>query len=167
MASELGSYGEKAESLWIPGGGTKYPTSQEVVDARNHYIQMDGQEVFKFATKVVAQSLARVIEEAGLTPDDIDLYIPHQANLRIIEAGARMLGQPIEKFYVNIHKYGNTSAASVPIAFVEAIQEGRLKEGDTVAVVAFGGGLSWGAAVMQLGVSEIARAYDAAAMTAK
>ena len=160
LASELGSEGAGAKALWVPGGGSTNPFNQKVLEDRLHYIQMDGKEVFKFASRVVGGSLKRVIAKAGLLPEDIDLFIPHQANARIIEAGARLMRQPIEKFYMNLHKYGNTSAASVPLAMVEAIEEGRLKEGDKVAIVAFGAGLTWGAAVIQLGVSEISTAQS-------
>lgn len=158
LASELGSEGAGAKALWVPGGGSTQPFDKQVLDDRLHFIKMDGKEVFKFASRVVGGSLKRVIAKAGLLPEDIDLFIPHQANARIIEAGARLMRQPVEKFYMNLHKYGNTSAASVPLAMVEAIEEGRLKEGDKVAIVAFGAGLTWGAAVIQLGVSEAATA---------
>jgi 3-oxoacyl-[acyl-carrier-protein] synthase-3 len=166
MASELGSDGAKAKSLWVPGGGTTKPISQQVVDERSHYIIMDGQEVFKFAARVVGESLQRVVKKAGLTMDDIDLFIPHQANARIIESAARMMGLPLEKFFINIHKYGNTSAASVPLALVEAIEEGRIQDGNTIAVAAFGGGLSWGSAVIQMGVKEKTAMYQMAAASA-
>ncbi len=112
---------------------------------------MDGQEVFKFAVRTLASSLKRTIYQAGLTPDDIDLFIPHQANARIIEAAARQMRVPLDKFYMNLDRYGNTSAASVPLAMVEAIEEGRLKEGDLVAMCAFGAGLTWASVVMQMG----------------
>lgn len=155
LASELGSDGAKAKSLWVPSGGTTRPIQQSIVDDRSHYIVMDGQEVFKFAARVVGDSVQRVVAKAGLTLNDIDLFIPHQANARIIESAARMMGVPLDKFFINIHKYGNTSAASVPLALVEAIEEGRIKDGDTIAVAAFGGGLSWGSAVVQMGIKEI------------
>lgn len=154
MSFELGSDGAKAEALWVPGGASTKPMSHEVVSNGDQYIKMDGQEVFKFASKVVAASLKRIIAKADLSPDDIDLYIPHQANARIIEAGARLMNQPLDKFYMNLHKYGNTSAASVPLAMVEAIEEGRLKEGDKVALIAFGAGLTWGSAVIQFGTAD-------------
>lgn len=154
LTSELGSDGAEAESLYVPGGASSKPFSQEMLDNREQYIRMDGQRVFKFASRVVAQSMKRTIAEAGLLPDDIDLFIPHQANARIIQAGAKLMRQPIEKFYMNLDKYGNTSAASVPLALVEAIEEGRLKDGDKVAMVAFGAGLSWAAAVVQMGVAQ-------------
>ncbi len=160
LSFELGSDGDGAEALWVPGGGSTKQFSQDVLDKREHFIRMNGREVFKFASKTVAQSLKRVIAQAGLLPDDIDLFIPHQANARIIEAGARLLRQPIDKFYMNLQKYGNTSAASVPLAMVEAIEEGRLKEGDKLAVVAFGAGLTWGAMVIQMGAGEISPAHS-------
>jgi 3-oxoacyl-[acyl-carrier-protein] synthase-3 len=116
--------------------------------------------VFKFASRVVGRSLKKVIANAGLLPEDIDLFIPHQANARIIEAGARLMRQPLEKFYMNLQHYGNTSAASVPLAMIEAIEEGRLKDGDKLAVVAFGAGLTWGSAVIQFGVGEISPAHS-------
>lgn len=152
MAFELGSDGSGAESLYVKGAASSYPANQAMLDNREQYIRMDGQAVFKFATRVVAQSLKRTIAKAGLLPEDMDLYIPHQANRRIIEASAKFMRQPLEKFYINIERYGNTSAASVPLAMVEAIEEGRLKDGDKVAMVAFGAGLSWAAAVVQMGV---------------
>ncbi|MFP4322207.1 MAG: beta-ketoacyl-ACP synthase III [Anaerolineales bacterium] len=160
LAFELGSDGDSAQALWVPGGGSTKQFNQDVLDKREHYIRMNGREVFKFASKTVAQSLKRVIAQAGLLPDDIDLYIPHQANARIIEAGARLLRQPTDKFYMNLQKYGNTSAASVPLAMVEAIEEGRLKDGDKLAVVAFGAGLTWGAMVIQMGAGEISPAHS-------
>lgn len=151
LAAELGTDGEGSKAIWIEGGGAAMPCSQEVVDKGLHYGKMDGQAVFKFASRVIGSALKGVVEKANLTLDDISLFIPHQANLRIIEHGAKQLGQPLEKFYTNLQKYGNTSAASVPLAMVEAIEEGRLKAGDLLAVVAFGTGLSWGAAVFKMG----------------
>jgi 3-oxoacyl-[acyl-carrier-protein] synthase-3 len=151
LSSELGTDGKGAKAIWIEGGGSAMPVSQEVLDKRLQYGKMNGPEVFKFATRVIGSSLNNVIEKAGLTPDDIDLFIPHQSNLRIIETAARLMNQPMDKFYVNLERYGNTSSASVPLAMVEAIQEGRIQPGDTVAMVAFGVGLSWGAMVVKMG----------------
>jgi 3-oxoacyl-[acyl-carrier-protein] synthase III len=159
LAHELGSDGSDYDALWVPDAGSTNPVSQSTIDERRQYIQMDGRRVFKFATRTVAQSLKRTIDKAGLLPDDIDLFIPHQANARIVEAGARLLRQPAEKFYMNIHKYGNTSTASVPLALVEALEEGRLKEGDKVAMIAFGAGLTWATVVLQMGVGEISPAH--------
>lgn len=154
MSFELGSDGDKAKALWVPGGASTHPFSQQVLDDRMNFIHMDGQEVFKFASRVVSSALTRVVEKAGVSLDDIKLFIPHQANARIIETGARFLNQPLEKFFINLDKYGNTSAASVPLAMVEAFEEGRIQEGDKIAIVAFGAGLTWGAAVIQMGVAE-------------
>ncbi|PJF43551.1 MAG: 3-oxoacyl-ACP synthase [Phototrophicales bacterium] len=160
LAFELGSDGSDYDALIVPDAGSSNPLSQSTIDNRNGYIKMDGRRVFKFASRTVAQSLKRVIDQAGLLPDDIDLFIPHQANARIVEAGARLLRQPVDKFYMNIHKYGNTSTASVPLAMVEAIEEGRLKDGDKVAMIAFGAGLTWATVVVQMGVGEISPAHS-------
>ncbi|MEO8612737.1 MAG: beta-ketoacyl-ACP synthase III [Chloroflexota bacterium] len=152
LAYELGSDGSKAKMLWVPGGGTSNPLSQSVLDNRENFIHMNGQEVFKFATRKFTSCIQNITEQAGLTLADLDLIIPHQANLRIIEYAANRLEVPMDKFFVNLHKYGNTSAASIPLALVEAIQEGRLKPGDTVGMVAFGSGLSWAGAVVKMGL---------------
>lgn len=160
LAYELGSDGRDWDALYVPDAGSAKPISQATLDERNQYIKMDGRRVFKFATRTVAQSLKRTIAQAGLLVDDIDLFIPHQANARIVEAGARLLRQPAEKFYMNIHKYGNTSTASVPLAMVEALEEGRLKEGDKVAMIAFGAGLTWATVVVQMGVGEVSPAHS-------
>jgi 3-oxoacyl-[acyl-carrier-protein] synthase-3 len=158
LAYELGSDGSGAEYLMIPGLGTAMPSSQKVIDERLHYIHMNGPEVYKFATQTLAASLKRVIDRAGLLPEDIQLFVPHQANARIIETAANLMRQPLDKFYVNLHKYGNTSAASVPLALVEALEEERCKPGDKIAMCAFGAGLTWASAVVQLGIGEISPA---------
>jgi 3-oxoacyl-[acyl-carrier-protein] synthase-3 len=160
LAHELGSDGSGAMALYVPDGGTVSPLSQETIDQRRQYLRMDGQEVFKFAVRTLASSLKRTVYQAGLTPDDIDLFIPHQANARIIEAAARQMRLPLDKFYMNLDRYGNTSAASVPLAMVEAIEEGRLKDGDLVAMCAFGAGLTWATVVMQMGTGEISPAHS-------
>lgn len=151
MSFELGSDGANARNLWVPGGGTANPLSQSVIDNREHYIRMNGQEVFKFAVRKLASCLKNITGQAGMTPADLDLIIPHQANLRIIETSAKYMNVPMEKFFINLHKYGNTSAASIPLALVEAIQEGRLQPGDLTGMVAFGSGLSWAGAVVRMG----------------
>jgi 3-oxoacyl-[acyl-carrier-protein] synthase-3 len=115
---------------------------------------MNGREVFKFATRTLARSAAEAIGRSGLSIDDIDLFIPHQANERIIEVAAKQLGISMDKVFVNIDKYGNTSAASIPIALTEALEQGRCKEGDKIVLVGFGAGLTWASAVVQLGVAE-------------
>ena len=160
LSFELGSDGSEFDALHVYDGGSTNPVSAITYEEGRHYIHMDGRRVFKFASRVVAQSLKRTIADAGLFPDDIDLYIPHQANARIVDAGARLMRQPLEKFYMNIHKYGNTSTASVPLAMVEALEEGRLKEGDKVAMIAFGAGLTWATVVVQFGVGEISPAHS-------
>ena len=146
----LGSDGSGAEHLILPAGGAVNPPSQQTLDMGMHYLKMNGREVFKFATRVLGRSLREVIRDAGLQTEDIDLFIPHQANVRIIESAARSVGLPEEKVYVNIQKYGNTSAASIPIALCEAFEEGRAKVGDTLALVSFGAGLTWASAVLKI-----------------
>jgi 3-oxoacyl-[acyl-carrier-protein] synthase-3 len=153
LAFELGSDGAGADHLKM-NLGMANPPSQAVIDNRDHYIRMNGREVFKFATRTLARSVAEVIGRSGLSTDEIDLMIPHQANERIIEVAAKQLGMPMEKVFVNIAKYGNTSAASIPIALCEAMDEGRCQSGDTIVMVGFGAGLTWASAVVQLGVKE-------------
>jgi 3-oxoacyl-[acyl-carrier-protein] synthase-3 len=148
IAFDLGSDGSEADALIVPGGGGKNPLSQEVLDKGMHYIRMDGRRVFKFATRVMPQTVRKVIKSSGIPWDDIELLIPHQANVRIIELAARRLRMPMEKVLVNIDRYGNTSAASIPIALCEAAETGRLKEGDHIVLVGFGGGLTWASAVV-------------------
>lgn len=150
-AFELGSDGEGAEAIIARSPGTANPVSQRVIDERMHYLEMNGREVFKFATRTMGQSLHRVMAEAGLTPDDIDLFVPHQANARIIEYAAKEFGLPDEKVVVNVDRYGNTSAASIPIALSEALDAGRAKPGDTLAFVGFGAGLTWATSIFTLG----------------
>ena len=149
LSFELGSDGSGAMALYVPDGGNVSPISQRTVDERR-----------QFAVRTLSSSLKRTIYDAGLTPDDIDLYIPHQANARIIESAARQMRVPVDKFYINLDRYGNTSAASVPLALVEAVEEGRLKDGDLVAMCAFGAGLTWASAVIQIGTGEISLAQS-------
>ncbi|MBX3085839.1 MAG: ketoacyl-ACP synthase III [Anaerolineae bacterium] len=154
LAYELGSDGSGAKSLYVPAAGTVLPVAaniDKIIENKLSYLHMDGPEVFKFATRVLSSSMKRVLDKAGLLADDIQLFIPHQANYRIIETAARMMRQPMDKFMVNIQKYGNTSAASVPLALVEAFEEGRCKAGDKVLMCAFGAGLTWASAIVQLG----------------
>jgi 3-oxoacyl-[acyl-carrier-protein] synthase-3 len=149
LAFHLGADGAGAQLISLPGGGSRLPASAQTVAARQHFIKMNGREVYKFAVRAIPRALQRVVAQAGFTVDEVDCFIPHQANLRIIEAAARRLGQPMEKFFVNVDRYGNTSAASVPVALYEAVEQGRVRPGDLVAFVAFGGGLTWGAAAMR------------------
>ena len=141
--------GSKGELLMVRGGGTRHPASAQTVEQGLHYISMQGGEVFKLAVKSMADAAEEAIVDAGLTLDDIAICIPHQANLRIIEGMAKRLHYPMAKVFVNIQDYGNTSAASIPIALSEAAAAGRLRRGDKVLLVAFGGGFTWGAAVLE------------------
>ncbi len=151
LSYELGSDGSGAQHLMVPGGAVVKPFSQQTLDNRDVFIKMNGREVFKFAARVLGRSLRKVLAEAGRSSSDIDLFIPHQANYRIVEAAARLMRVPEDRFFMNIHKYGNTSAASIPVALVEAIEQGRCKPGDTIALVGFGAGLTWASAVLHLG----------------
>ncbi len=145
----LHSEGAKGELLMVRAGGARVPASQQTLEAGQHFITMQGGEVFKLAVKSMADAAEEALVEAGLSLDDITIMIPHQANLRIIEGVAKRLRFPMEKVFVNIQRYGNTSAASVPIAIAEAAASGRLRRGDKVLLVAFGGGFTWGAAVLE------------------
>jgi len=151
MGFDLGGDGAGGEFLMIPAGGSRLPASHDTVDARQHFMTMNGHEVYKFATRIVAQSAARVLHKCGRTVADIDLFVPHQANLRIIEGAVKKLGIPEEKVYTNLQKYGNTSCASIPLCLTEARAEGRLKEGDLVLLMGFGAGLTWGACLLEWG----------------
>jgi 3-oxoacyl-[acyl-carrier-protein] synthase-3 len=145
----LGSDGSCADLLMIPAGGSRNPASSATIEKRLHYIKMKGNELFKLAVKIMGEAARIAIEKAGLTPQDIDLVIPHQANVRIIMAMARRLGLPEKKIYLNIERYGNISSASAAVALCEAVKEGRVKKGDYVLLDAFGAGLVWGACVIR------------------
>jgi 3-oxoacyl-[acyl-carrier-protein] synthase-3 len=147
----LGSDGSGGEHLMVRGGGCAYPISHEMIEDKALYIEMNGREIFKFATRVIGEAALQAVDKAGLSLDDIDLLIPHQANLRIIQLAARHLGLPMEKVFVNLDRYGNTSAASIPIALVDALEEGRIRDGMNICIVGFGGGLTWAAAVVRWG----------------
>ena len=149
LSSRIGSAGQYGDMLCMPGGGSRHPATCETVKNRLHYLHMKGNEVFKLAVRGMEEVSRGVMEDAHLTPDDMTLLIPHQANIRMITATADRLGVPMEKVFVNIHKYGNTSSASVPIALDEAVRSGRVKSGDILALVAFGGGLTWGATALR------------------
>jgi 3-oxoacyl-[acyl-carrier-protein] synthase III len=148
LSFELGSDGSDYDALIFPGCAGVHPPSHEVINQRLHYLRMDGRRIFKFASRVLADSVRRVVMDSGLTIDDVALIIPHQANDRIIELARRRLGVPPEKMMVNIDRYGNTSAASIPLALVDALEEGRIKPGDRVVFVGFGAGLTWAAAAV-------------------
>ena len=163
LAFDLGSQGEQGHHLILEGGGAANPMSREVIDKGQNYLYMNGREVFKFATRVLPRSLKTIMAQSNLSLDDIDLLIPHQANYRIIDAAVRSLNFDSKKVFLNLHKYGNTSAASIPIALVEAILEDRLKADDKVALVSFGAGLTWASAMVQWGLSASpSNGYEAA-----
>lgn len=150
LGTYLGADGSKSELLEMPGGGSRHPASHATVDARLHYIKMKGNEVFKYAGRAMAHANKRVLENVGMTIEQVDLLIPHQANTRIIEAAARLSHLPMERVYRNIEKYGNTSAATTAVALHEARSEGRLGPGSVCLLVAFGGGFTWGSCLMRL-----------------
>ena len=149
LSSVMRSDGSGGDLLSLPAGGSYMPASAETILNKQHTIHMNGREVFRFATRVIAQATREVVASAHLKIEDVQLVIPHQANLRIIEAAMRGLEIPIEQCFINIERYGNTSTASIPIATCEAIQQGRLKSGDNTVFVGFGAGLTWGAALVQ------------------
>jgi 3-oxoacyl-[acyl-carrier-protein] synthase-3 len=149
LSTYLGSDGTKAGLLNIPAGGSKYPVTQKTFDERMHYIKMEGNELFKIAVKRMVEASQKALKAAGLKCSDIDWIIPHQANLRIIDAVAKRLNCENAKVYLNIEKYGNMSSASTATALVEAVNDGKIKKGDIVLLVAFGGGLVWGAIIIK------------------
>lgn len=145
---ELGADGTGGPLLKIEGGGSRNPSSQASIDQRLHYIYMAGAEVFKFAVRIMGNAADEVLRKAGWEKTDIDLLVPHQANMRIIQASLNRLELTDDKCMVNLDKYGNMSAASIPVALAEAVEQGRLNEGDRLVLVGFGGGLTWGAAAL-------------------
>jgi 3-oxoacyl-[acyl-carrier-protein] synthase-3 len=145
LSAVMHSDGSGGDLLSIPGGGSHYPASESTFHEGKHHIQMDGKEVFRFATRVMASATMEALDAAGLNLEEIRWVVPHQANIRIIEAAARGLKLPMDRFIVNLEKYGNTSTASIPIAMVEAVEKGQIKNGDKFVMVGFGAGLTWGA----------------------
>ena len=149
LSTYLRSDGKLAPLLYRPGGGAVDPISEKVVCERSHYMKMAGREVFKAAVLAMSEACDEALRRAGLTADDVDLLIPHQANVRIIEATAKHAGMPMEKVMVNVDRFGNTSSASIPLALDQAIAEGRVKRGSILLFVAFGAGFSWGSSVVR------------------
>ncbi len=149
IASVLGSDGRYAELLKIDSGGSKRPASADTVKAREHYLKMNGSDVFKLAVRGMSDAMLEVLKISGIKLDEIACLIPHQANQRIIDAVAHRLEFPKEKIYINLQKYGNTSSASCPIALYEAVQEGKVKRGDKIMLATFGSGLVWGASIIE------------------
>ncbi|HEX7472411.1 MAG TPA: beta-ketoacyl-ACP synthase III [Candidatus Limnocylindrales bacterium] len=168
LGIELTTEPSGAYMIWLPGGGSKAPSSDGTIARGEHHIRMEGKETYRFATRTLASTALAAVEKAGLTPADIDLFIPHQANIRIIEAVAKGLDLPMERMFVNVDRYGNTSAASIPIALAEAVDSGRVKVGDHIVIVAFGAGFTSGAVAIEwtadparsVGVDERIRAED-------
>jgi 3-oxoacyl-[acyl-carrier-protein] synthase-3 len=149
LSWDLGCDGSLTGLLGIPAGGSRMPTTAATVDGGEHWLKMDGREVFRRAVRVIVDSARVALDNAGLTADDVALFIPHQANSRIIDSAAAKLGLPPERTFVNIDRYGNTSAASVPIALAEAADAGRLEKGDIVLLCGFGAGMSWASAIVR------------------
>lgn len=145
---ELGADGAGGELLKVSGGGSRVPATPESLEARQHFIHMAGSEVFKFAVRIMGNAAEEALRKAGLGKQDIDLLVPHQANIRIIQSAINRLQVPEDKCMINLDRYGNVSAGSIPIALAEAVESGRVKEGDTIVMVGFGGGLTWGASVL-------------------
>lgn len=148
LSFDLGAEGSGGSLLKLEAGGSRLPASEETVQEKKHFIYMNGREVFKFAVRVMGTATEEVLRKAGKSKEDIDLFVPHQANIRIIHSAMQRLDLPEEKCVINVDKYANTSAASIPLALVEAAEAGRMKEGDTILLVGFGGGLTWGASVL-------------------
>ena len=149
LSFDLGADGSGAETIEIPGGGSRHPADQETIDNHMHCLHMNGKETFRFAVKAMGSTVMKSLERAGLSKEDIDYFIPHQANIRIIQSAAKRLHLPMEKVFVNIEKYGNTSAASIPIALAEAERERKKKKGEIIALSGFGAGLTWASCIMK------------------
>jgi len=145
LSAVMHSDGSGGDALSLPAGGSRYPATESTVHEGKHFIKMDGKAVFRFATRVMASATQEALDAAGLSVEQVQWIVPHQANIRIIEAAARGLKLPMDRFVVNLEKYGNTSTASIPIAMVEAVEKGQIKSGDKLVMVGFGGGLTWGA----------------------
>jgi 3-oxoacyl-[acyl-carrier-protein] synthase-3 len=145
----LGADGSGGSLISLPAGGSRRPASYETLERGEHFLKMNGREVYKFAVRQIPRAIEEAAARAGVRLEDVDWFIPHQANIRIIDAAAERLGQPREKFYVNVERFGNTSSASVPVALYEAVRSGRLKRGDLAVLVAFGGGLTWASAALR------------------
>ena len=149
LSTHLHSDGSYGDVLHIPGGGAAHPATHDTVEKRMHYIKMKGNETFKIAVRALEDVVQEALDHNKVKPEDIDLLVPHQANLRIIQAMAKRLNMPMEKVVLTIHKYGNTSAASIPMALDEAVRDGRVKENKLILLEAFGGGLTWASALIR------------------
>ncbi len=151
LSSVLGADGSGAAHLSMPAGGTAMPASLETVQNRLHFLRMNGNEIFRFASRITSEISSQVLQKAGYTYSDVDIFVPHQANIRIIRTAMKRMNIPAEKTLINLDKYGNTSAACIPVALFEAEQEGRIKAGDLVLLVAFGAGLTYGGVLLRWG----------------
>jgi 3-oxoacyl-[acyl-carrier-protein] synthase-3 len=149
LGFELGADGSGGPQLFLPAGGSRAPATAETVAEKQHFVQMNGREVFKFATRVLVSSAQKVLAECGKTVDDVDVYIPHQANVRIIDHAAEKLGIPKEKIVINVDRYGNTSSGSIPLALADAQADGRLRDGALVLMTGMGAGLTWGSGLIE------------------
>jgi len=143
LGFELGADGGGGESLWLPGSGSRH------FDDPGKFVKMNGREVFKFATRVLVSSAQKLLDEVGMTIDDVDVYVPHQANVRIIDHAAKKLGVPREKVVVNVERYGNTSSGSIPLALADAVADGRIRDGSKVLMTGMGAGLTWGSSLIE------------------
>ncbi|MDA8219575.1 MAG: hypothetical protein M0Z94_18405, partial [Dehalococcoidales bacterium] len=152
LGCTLGADGSGAELLMMPAGGSRRPASPETLDNHLHSLKMNGSEVYRFAVDAMAKATKAVVAETGVPLEEVELVIPHQANIRILQAAARSLKLPSEKIFANLASYGNTSSASIPIALCEAIEQGLVHTSDHLLLVGFGAGLTWGAAMVQWGV---------------
>ena len=151
LSFSLGGDGSGGEALCLRAGGSRRPASRETVEREEHYISMNGPEVYQFAVRAIPAAAGEALRLAQLGPADIDFVIPHQANIRIIESAARRLRVPLDKFFINVQRYGNTSAASIPVALYEAVQQGRVEDGQLGVLVTFGAGYTWGACTIRWG----------------
>ncbi|HJV44128.1 MAG TPA: beta-ketoacyl-ACP synthase III [Bacillota bacterium] len=149
LSFDLGSDGSGGELLKLPAGGSRLPVSEQTIQDRKHYLYMAGGDVFKFAVRTMGTSAEEAIQKAGLKKEDIDFLVPHQANIRIIDSAVKRFGLSMDKVVVNLDRYGNMSSASIPVALDEAVRSGRIKDGDNLVLVGFGGGLTWGASVLK------------------
>lgn len=149
LSQFLAAEKDEKDVLNIPAGGSKIPFSKESLEKREHYVQMKGQDVFKFAVKALPKATKKALNQANLTAKDVDIVVPHQANVRIIESASKRLNIPMEKFYLNLNKYGNTSSASIGLALGEAIEKGAIKKGDIVALTGFGAGLTYASMIIK------------------
>jgi 3-oxoacyl-[acyl-carrier-protein] synthase-3 len=149
LGFELGADGSGGPQLYLPAGGSRSPATEQTVADRLHFVQMNGREVFKFATRVLVTSAEAVLAECGRAIEDVDVYVPHQANVRIIEYATQKLGIPKEKVVIDVDRYGNTSSGSIPLALADARREGRLQPGRLVLMTGMGAGLTWGSGLIE------------------